>query len=75
MLGFCPADAGQECTDALARWIAVNYQDAPDQCSPDLFWLVTDHLAQVPVTLAEPPVAVLPEQLLRGRRRSWFWRR
>jgi hypothetical protein len=75
MLGFCPAGAGQECADALARWIAVNYQDAPDQCSPDLFWLVTEHLAQVPVTLAEPPVAVLPEQLLRSRRRFWFLRR
>jgi hypothetical protein len=73
MVGYCPADAGQKPADALARWVGENHRGAADQCSPDLFWLVDDYLVQVPITLAVPPTAVLPEQLLRYRRPRFRW--
>ncbi|GAA0585250.1 hypothetical protein HPO96_10340 [Kribbella sandramycini] len=71
-IAYCPADAGQQRADALAQWIAECYRDAPDQCSPDLYWLQGDHLVQVPVTLASPPSAVLPPALKPQPRRTWL---
>ncbi|WP_405058952.1 hypothetical protein OG474_40360 [Kribbella sp. NBC_01505] len=71
-VGYCPADAGQERADELARWIAQTYRDAPDQCSPDLFWLQGDQLVHVPVTLASPPTAILPGALKPQPRRTWL---
>jgi hypothetical protein len=71
-VAYCPADAGQARADALARWVADTYRGAPDQCSPDLFWLEGDHLVQIPVTLANPPSAVLPPSLKPHPRRTWL---
>lgn len=71
-VAYCPADAGQAHADALARWVADCYRGAPDQCSPDLFWLQGDQMVQVPVTLATPPSAVLPAALLPQPRRTWL---
>lgn len=71
-VAYCPADAGQARADALIRWIAETYKGAPDQCSPDLFWLQGDALVQVPVTLATPPSAVLPAALKPQPRRTWL---
>lgn len=71
-VAFCPADAGQETADRLARFVAETFRDAPDQCSPDLFWLQGDRMVQVPVTLAKPPTVVLPAALLPSPRRTWF---
>jgi hypothetical protein len=71
-VAFCPADAGQDRADRLARFVAETYQQASDQCSPDLFWLQGDHLVQVPVTLATPPTAVLPAALKPHPRRTWL---
>lgn len=71
-VAFCPADAGQETADRLARYVAATYRGAPDQCSPDLFWLQGDRMVQVPVTLAEPPTVMLPAALLPSPRRTWF---
>ncbi|MET7280900.1 hypothetical protein ABZS29_21875 [Kribbella sp. NPDC005582] len=71
-VAYCPADAGQARADALARWIAESYRDAPDQCSPDLYWLQGDQLVQVPVTLASPPSVVLPAALKPQPRRTWL---
>jgi hypothetical protein len=71
-VAYCPADAGQVRADALARWIATTYRGAPDQCSPDLFWLQGDQLVQIPVTLAIPPSAVLPPSLKPHPRRTWL---
>ncbi|MFI7065460.1 hypothetical protein ACIBL3_30995 [Kribbella sp. NPDC050124] len=71
-VAYCPADAGQDRADALARWVADSYRGAPDQCSPDLFWLQGDQMVQVPVTLATPPSAVLPAALKPQPRRTWL---
>jgi hypothetical protein len=71
-VAYCPADAGQAHADALARWVADSYRDAPDQCSPDLYWLQGDQMVQVPVTLATPPTAVLPAALKPQPRRTWL---
>jgi hypothetical protein len=71
-VAYCPADAGQARADALARWVADTYRGAPDQCSPDLFWLQGDQLVQIPVTLANPPSAVLPPSLKPHPRRTWL---
>lgn len=71
-VAYCPADAGQDRADALARWVAESYRGAPDQCSPDLFWLQGDQMVQVPVTLAKPPSAVLPAALKPQPRRTWL---
>ena len=71
-IAYCPADAGQARADALAAWVAESYRGAPDQCSPDLFWLQGDHMLQVPVTLATPPAAVLPAALKPQPRRTWL---
>jgi hypothetical protein len=71
-VAYCPADAGQARADALAQWIAETYRGAPDQCSPDLYWLQGDQLVQVPVTLATPPSAVLPAALKPQPRRTWL---
>lgn len=71
-VAYCPADAGQAHADALARWVADSYRGAPDECSPDLFWLQGDQMVQVPVTLATPPSAVLPAALLPQPRRTWL---
>ncbi|MGW1342229.1 hypothetical protein ACWCOV_14380 [Kribbella sp. NPDC002412] len=71
-VAYCPADAGQERADALARWVADSYRGAPDQCSPDLYWLQGDQMVQVPVTLATPPSAVLPAALKPQPRRTWL---
>jgi len=71
-VAYCPADAGQARADALARWIADSYRGAPDQCSPDLYWLQGDQMVQVPVTLATPPSAVLPPALKPQPRRTWL---
>jgi hypothetical protein len=71
-VAYCPADAGQERADALARYVAETYRDAPDQCCPDLFWLHGDRMVQVPVTLATPPTAVLPAALKPQPRRTWL---
>ncbi|MEV4262348.1 hypothetical protein [Kribbella sp. NPDC049584] len=70
-VAFCAADAGQEAADGLARFVADTYRDAPDQCSPDVFWLQGDRMVQVPVTLAEPPTVMLPAALLPSPRRTW----
>jgi hypothetical protein len=70
-VAFCAADAGQDVADALARFVADTYRDAPDQCSPDVFWLQGDRMVQVPVTLAEPPTVMLPAALLPSPRRTW----
>ncbi|MFF0342962.1 hypothetical protein [Kribbella sp. NPDC004875] len=72
MVAYCPADAGQERADTLARWIADSYRDAPDQCSPDLYWLQGDQMVQVPVTLSTPPTALLPAALKPQPRRTWL---
>lgn len=71
-VAYCSADAGQARADALAQWIAETYRGAPDQCSPDLYWLQGDQLVQVPVTLATPPTAVLPAALKPQPRRTWL---
>jgi len=71
-VAYCPADAGQARADALAAWVAESYRGAPDQCSPDVFWLQGDLMVQVPVTLATPPVAVLPAALKPQPRRTWL---
>jgi len=71
-VAYCPADAGQARADALAAWVADSYRGAPDQCSPDIFWLQGDHMVQVPVTLATPPAAVLPAALKPQPRRTWL---
>jgi hypothetical protein len=71
-VAYCPADAGQVTADRLAQFVAETYRDAPDQCSPDLFWLQGDRMVQVPVTLAKPPAVVLPAALLPSPRRTWF---
>ncbi|MEU4606020.1 hypothetical protein AB0F43_23790 [Kribbella sp. NPDC023972] len=71
-VAYCPADAGQARADALAQWIAESYRGAPDQCSPDLYWLQGDQMVQVPVTLATPPTAVLPAALKPQPRRTWL---
>ena len=71
-VAYCPADAGQAHADALARWVADSYRGAPDQCSPDLYWLQGDQMVQVPVTLATPPTAVLPATLKPQPRRTWL---
>jgi hypothetical protein len=71
-IAYCEADAGQDRADALARWIGETYRDAPDQCSPDLYWLQGDQLVQVPITLATPPTAVLPAALTPHPRRTWL---
>jgi len=71
-VAYCPADAGQAHADALARWVADSYRGAPDQCSPDLFWLQGDQMTMVPVTLATPPSAVLPAALKPQPRRTWL---
>ncbi|WP_433002934.1 hypothetical protein [Kribbella sp. CA-294648] len=71
-VGYCPADAGQAQADALARWVTDSYRGAPDQCSPDLYWLQGDQMAQVPITLATPPGAVLPAALKPQPRRTWL---
>lgn len=71
-VAYCPADAGQAHADALARWVADSYRDAPDQCSPDIYWLQGDQMVQVPVTLATPPTAVLPAALKPQPRRTWL---
>ncbi|GAB2645453.1 hypothetical protein [Kribbella swartbergensis] len=71
-VAYCPADAGQDRADALARWIADSYRGAPDKCSPDLYWLQGDQMVQVPVTLATPPTAVLPPALKPQPRRTWL---
>lgn len=71
-VAFCPADAGQETADELARFVADTYRDAPDQCSPDVFWLQGDRMVQVPVTLARPPTVMLPAALLPSPRRTWI---
>jgi hypothetical protein len=70
-VAFCPADAGQDTANLLARFVADTYRGAPDQCSPDLFWLQGDRMVQVPVTLAEPPTVMLPAALLPSPRRTW----
>ncbi|WP_132210403.1 hypothetical protein [Kribbella steppae] len=71
-VAYCPADAGQAHADSLARWVADSYRGAPDQCSPDLYWLQGDQMVQVPVTLATPPTAVLPAALKPQPRRTWL---
>jgi len=71
-VAYCPADAGQQTADALAAFVAATYQDAPDQCCPDLFWLQGDRMVQVPVTLATPPSVVLPSALKPQPRRTWL---
>jgi hypothetical protein len=71
-VAYCAADAGQARADALARWVADTYRGASDQCSPDLFWLQGDQLVQIPVTLANPPSAVLPASLTPHPRRTWL---
>jgi hypothetical protein len=71
-IAYCAADAGQAHADALARWVADSYRGAPDQCSPDLYWLQGDAMVQVPVTLATPPTAVLPAALKPQPRRTWL---
>ena len=71
-VAYCPADAGQARADALARGSPRRYRGAPDQCSPDLYWLQGDQLVQVPVTLATPPSAVLPAALKPQPRRTWL---
>lgn len=71
-VAFCPADTGQEISDALARFVADTYRGAGDQCSPDLFWLQGDRMVQVPVTLTEPPTVMLPAALLPSPRRTWL---
>ncbi|GAA2829109.1 hypothetical protein [Kribbella solani] len=71
-VAFCPADAGQALADRLAQYVADSYRGAPDQCSPDLFWVQGDRMVQVPVTLANPPQAVLPPSLLPTPRRTWL---
>ncbi|MET9273075.1 hypothetical protein [Kribbella sp. NPDC003557] len=71
-VAFCPADAGQQTADRLAQYVADTYRDAPDQCSPDLYWLQGDRMVQVPVTLAKPPTVMLPAALLPSPRRTWL---
>jgi len=71
-VAFCAADAGQEAADRLAQYVASTYRDAPDQCSPDLYWLQGDRMVQVPVTLATPPTVMLPAALLPTPRRTWL---
>jgi hypothetical protein len=71
-VAYCPADAGQDRADELARYVADTYRDAPDQCSPDLFWLQGDRMVQVPVTLATPATVVLPSALKPQPRRTWL---
>lgn len=72
MVAYCPADAGQDRADTLARWIADSYRGAPDQCSPDLYWLQGDQMVQVPVTLGTPPTALVPSALKPQPRRTWL---
>jgi hypothetical protein len=71
-VAYCPADAGQELANALAAWVAESYRGAPDQCSPDLFWLQGDEMVMVPVTLATPPAVMLPAALKPQPRRTWL---
>jgi hypothetical protein len=71
-VAYCPADAGQETADRLARFVAETYKNAPDQCAPDLFWLQGDRLVQIPVTLATPPTVMLPAALKPSPRRTWL---
>jgi hypothetical protein len=72
MVAYCPADAGQDRADTLAAWIADKYAGAPDQCSPDLYWLQGDQMLQVPVTLGTPPAALIPSALKPQPRRTWL---
>ena len=71
-VAYCPADAGQARADALTRWVAASYKGAADACSPDIYWLQGDEMVQVPVTLATPPSAVLPDALKPQPRRTWL---
>jgi hypothetical protein len=71
-VAYCSADAGQQAADGLAQFVAEAYQGAPDQCSPDLFWLQGDRMVQVPVTLDTPPSVVLPSALKPQPRRTWL---
>lgn len=71
-IAYCPADAGQERADALTRWVAESYRGASDRCSTDIYWLQGDEMVQVPVTLATPPSAVLPDALKPQPRRTWL---
>ncbi|GAA1584207.1 hypothetical protein GCM10009804_45670 [Kribbella hippodromi] len=71
-VAYCPADAGQAVADRLAQYVADTYRGASDQCCPDLFWIQGDRMVQIPVTLADPPAAVLPQSLLPTPRRTWL---
>ncbi|MEU8223107.1 hypothetical protein [Kribbella sp. NPDC048915] len=71
-VAYCAADAGQQVANRLAQYVADAYRDAPDQCSPDLYWLQGDRMVQVPVTLAQPPTVMLPAALLPTPRRTWL---
>lgn len=73
LLAVCPVDRGadmQSRADAFARWVSTTYAEADDQCSPGVYWLVQDLLADLPVDLDRTPAVSLPRPL-----RTPIWRR
>jgi hypothetical protein len=72
-LVMCPVDRKQDMqarVDEFARWVAKQYADAADPCSPGVYWLVGELLAELPVDLDITPSVTLPKAL-----KSPFWRR
>jgi hypothetical protein len=53
LLAVCPVDrsAGMQArADDFARWTAATHASAADPCSPRVYWLVRDLLAELPTS-------------------------
>ncbi|TWD84429.1 hypothetical protein FB561_5616 [Kribbella amoyensis] len=73
LLAVCPVDRREDMqarADSFARWVAKSHDEAQDPCSPGVYWLVGELLAELPVTLDHSPAVALPKAL-----RTSAWRR
>lgn len=58
--------------DEFARWVAKAHADADDPCTPGVFWLVGELLAELPVHLDRSPAVTLPKTLRTPAWRRWL---
>lgn len=75
LFAICPVDRHEDMqtrADEFARWVAKAHGDAEDPCSPGLYWLVGELLAELPVDLDRSPAVTLPKALKTPTWRRWL---
>ncbi len=75
LFAICPVDRRTDMrarADKFARWVAKAHGDAEDPCTPGVFWLVGELLAELPVDLDRSPAVTLPKPLKTPAWRRWL---